>query len=62
LEPLLPLSRVSPTIGLGRIGCGCGGGVGLSAMDDILGLIDQNDHPCDHFSHEEHGAYTERSG
>lgn len=45
LEPVLPLSRVSPTIGLGRIGCGCGCGVGLSAIDDILRLVDQDDHP-----------------
>ena len=45
LEPVLPLSRVSPTIGLGRIGCGGGCGVGLSAIDAILRLVDQDDDP-----------------
>jgi hypothetical protein len=58
----LPLSRVSPTIGLGRIGWGCGLGAGLSAMNNILGLVDQGDDPCDHFGHEQDGADPERTG
>jgi hypothetical protein len=36
-----PLSRVSPTIGLGRIGWGIGLGAGFSATDAILGLAPQ---------------------
>jgi hypothetical protein len=35
------LSRVSPTIGLGRIGWGIGVGAGFSAMDNILGSAPQ---------------------
>jgi hypothetical protein len=56
------LSRVSPTIGLGRIGWGCGWGAGLSAIDNILGLVDQDDDPRDHFGHEQHGADAECAG
>jgi hypothetical protein len=44
-EELLPPPRVSPTIGLGRIGCGGGLGTGLFAMFLILGLVDQDDYP-----------------
>jgi glycine/D-amino acid oxidase-like deaminating enzyme len=36
-----PLSRVSPTIGLGRIGWGIGSGAGFSAADNILGSAPQ---------------------
>jgi len=35
------LSRVSPTIGLGRIGWGIGLGAGFSATDNILGSAPQ---------------------
>ena len=53
---MLPLPRVSPTIGLGRIGCGGGGSGGLSAMRQILGLVDQDDDPRHDFGDEQDGA------
>lgn len=47
----VPPPRVSPTIGLGRIGCGCGRGGGFVAMLGIVGLIDQGDYPSHDFGH-----------
>jgi hypothetical protein len=59
----VPLPRVSPTIGLGRIGCGSGAGCcGWLAIALILGPADQNYHPSDHLGHEHYRADAERGG